>query len=97
MEITEILDPFLFDNHKDIINALFLVCYELSNEYVEKFYIKPRQEALQNPQDELDSDFFNLQEQSERKLRLKFNLSSKDQNQQREEENLTKRLLESKR
>jgi hypothetical protein len=46
MEITEILDPFLFDNHKDIINALFLVCYELSNDYVEKFYIRPRQEAL---------------------------------------------------
>ena len=46
MEITEILDPFLFDNHKDIINALFLDCYELSNDYVEKFYIRPRQEAL---------------------------------------------------
>ncbi len=84
MEITEILDPFLFENHKDIINALFLVCYELSNEYVEKFYIQPRQQALQNPENELTSDFFNLQEQAELKLRLKFNLPLKEQRKQEE-------------
>jgi hypothetical protein len=42
MEITDLLDPYLFDNHKDIINALFLVYYELSTAYVDEFYHKPR-------------------------------------------------------
>jgi hypothetical protein len=34
LELTEILDPILFDNHKDITNALFEVYYDLSMEYL---------------------------------------------------------------
>lgn len=35
LELTEILDPILFDNHKDITNALFEVYYDLSMSYLE--------------------------------------------------------------
>lgn len=31
LELTQILDPMLFDNHKDIVNALFEVYYDLSS------------------------------------------------------------------
>lgn len=37
LELTEILDPMLFDNHKDIVNALFEVYYDLSCQYVNKY------------------------------------------------------------
>jgi len=77
LEITELLDPFLFDNHKDIINALFLVYYELSNQYLDEFYHKPRLQAIADA--DLSSDFLTLQEKAERKLRLKFNLSTDEQ------------------
>lgn len=30
LELCEILDPYLFDNHRDITNALFEVYYDLS-------------------------------------------------------------------
>ena len=36
VELTSILDPYLFDNHKDITNALFEVYYDLSLQYIEK-------------------------------------------------------------
>lgn len=94
LEITEILDPFLFDNHKDIINALFLVYYELSNNYVDEFYHKPRQAALVDA--DLSSDYLTMQEKAERKLRLKFNLSPDEQRKQQEQESLRNRLIQSK-
>lgn len=34
LELTELLDPFMFDSHRDIINALFEVYYSLSQEYL---------------------------------------------------------------
>ena len=34
LELTELLDPFMFDSHRDIINALFEVYYELSEQYL---------------------------------------------------------------
>ena len=34
MELTEILDPYLFDHHKDITNALFDVYIDLGEQYV---------------------------------------------------------------
>ena len=94
LEITEILDPFLFDNHKDIINALFLVYYELSNMYVNEFYEKPRLSALKDSN--FSSDYLTLQEKAERKLRLKFNLSPNEQMKQQEQESLKNRLIEKK-
>ena len=30
LELTELLDPYMFDNHRDIINALFEVYYSIS-------------------------------------------------------------------
>ena len=30
LELTDLLDPFMFDSHRDIINALFEVYYSLS-------------------------------------------------------------------
>jgi hypothetical protein len=32
------LEPFLFDSHRDVTNALFEVYYDLSNQYVAKCY-----------------------------------------------------------
>ncbi len=34
LELTELLDPYMFDSHRDIINALFEVYYSLSQEYL---------------------------------------------------------------
>jgi len=38
LELTELLDPFMFDSHRDIINALFEVYYSISQDYLEEFY-----------------------------------------------------------
>lgn len=40
LELTDILDPYLFDNHRDILNALFEVYYELANQYIQKYYFE---------------------------------------------------------
>ena len=37
VELTNILDPYMFENHRDIINALFEVYYEIGDKYLEKF------------------------------------------------------------
>ena len=37
LELTEILDPYIFENHRDIVNALFEVYYDLSTEYVAQY------------------------------------------------------------
>lgn len=34
LELTELLDPYMFDSHRDIINALFEVYYSLSQDYL---------------------------------------------------------------
>jgi hypothetical protein len=38
VELTSILEPSLFDNHRDIINALFQVYYEMGEEYLKKYW-----------------------------------------------------------
>ena len=38
VELTSILEPGLFDNHRDIINALFQVYYEMGEEYLKKYW-----------------------------------------------------------
>mmetsp|Transcript_2368 Transcript_2368/g.3261 ORF Transcript_2368/g.3261 Transcript_2368/m.3261 type:complete len:100 (+) Transcript_2368:941-1240(+) len=45
LELTELLDPFMFDSHRDIINALFEVYYSLSQDYLEVFYDDSAQSA----------------------------------------------------
>jgi hypothetical protein len=61
LELTQILDPYLFENHRDIINALFEVYYELSNQYIQT-------KAEKVP---------TLYERAQEKLRLKFGLDEK--------------------
>ena len=38
LELMELLDPFLFENHRDIINALFEVYHGLCQDYLRVFY-----------------------------------------------------------
>ena len=38
LELTELLDPYMFDSHRDIINALFEVYYNLSTDYLKIFH-----------------------------------------------------------
>ena len=33
MELTDILDPYLFHDHQEIVNSLFEVFYDLGTEY----------------------------------------------------------------
>ena len=52
VELTNLLDPYLFDNHRDIVNALFEVYYNIGDVYLEKFYnqkdsTKIRDEAVE--------------------------------------------------
>lgn len=37
LELTELLDPYMFESHRDIINALFEVYYSLSQDYLKVF------------------------------------------------------------
>lgn len=37
-ELTSILDPYLFQNHRDIINAMFEVYYQLGETYMKNFH-----------------------------------------------------------
>ena len=60
LELTDILDPYLFDNHRDIINALFVVYHDLSDSYLEEFYDKPKLLALSN--NELNSVYIDFNE-----------------------------------
>ena len=38
IELTNILDPYLFSNHRDIINALFEVYYDIGQMYLDEVY-----------------------------------------------------------
>ena len=38
MELTNILDPYMFENHRDIVNAMFEVYYDVGNTYLDKYY-----------------------------------------------------------
>lgn len=38
VELTNVLDPYMFDNHRDIVNAMFEVYYEIGQQYLDKFY-----------------------------------------------------------
>ena len=46
VELTDILDPYLFDNHRDIINALFEVYYDIGDQYLDKFHQKEKSTVL---------------------------------------------------
>ena len=38
VELTDVLDPYLFENHRDIVNALFEVYFDVSEIYLKRFY-----------------------------------------------------------
>lgn len=38
VELTDVLDPYLFENHRDIVNALFEVYFDVSEDYLKRFY-----------------------------------------------------------
>ena len=79
LELTEILDPFLFENHKDIVNAWFFIYYDLSQTYLEECFNKPKLAALSGVKEA--QDYLDLSEQATKKLRLKYNLTSEEQKQ----------------
>ena len=62
--MTELLDPYMFESHRDIINALFEVYYSLSQDYLKVF--------LYDKQKDLESS--SLQDRATQKLRQKYNL-----------------------
>ena len=38
VELTNVLDPYMFDNHRDIVNAMFEVYFEMGEQYLTKYY-----------------------------------------------------------
>jgi hypothetical protein len=38
IELTDLLEPSIFDSHKEVVNALFEVYYDLGTQYVQNFY-----------------------------------------------------------
>jgi len=38
IELTNLLDPYMFANHRDIVNALFEVYFSIGEQYLDKFY-----------------------------------------------------------
>ena len=38
LELTDILEPNMFDSHKQVVNALFEVYHDLGTEYCQKHY-----------------------------------------------------------
>ena len=43
MELTDILDPYIFDNHKEIVNALYSVFFDLGTQYCQKYYFEKKE------------------------------------------------------
>lgn len=48
LELTDILDPYLFDNHRDIVNALFEVYYDIGEAYLQEFYDEKQVNKIKN-------------------------------------------------
>ena len=60
----DVLEPTLFDNHKDIINALFQIYFELSNLYMQRCYY-----------DKQNNGGSSVKEKAEEKVREKYGLN----------------------
>ena len=65
IEFIEVLDPKTIDNHKAVINALFVVYFELANQYLDEQWYKQRKEG--------NNKYFTSEERAEKKLRLRLN------------------------
>ena len=78
IELTQILDPYLFENHRDIINALFEVYYNIGDIYLEKFYnqeesSKLRDEAVERVEQKYGIGRYNLPNAISNKGDIVFN------------------------
>lgn len=60
LELTDILDPSMFDSHKDVVNALFEVYNDLGTLYVQKHYFVKMSSKIKD--------------EATRKIREKYNL-----------------------
>jgi hypothetical protein len=47
LELTDVLSPHLFDNHRHVVNALFEVYFDLGEEYLAKFFDEAKAKQLQ--------------------------------------------------
>lgn len=63
IELTDLLEPSLFESHKQIVNALFEVYYDLGTEYCQKMYFNKNQ----------------IQEEAEKKVKDKYGLVSDEE------------------
>jgi hypothetical protein len=52
MELTDILDPYMFDSHKAIVDALFQVYHDLGDQYIQSKFT-PNRELLQRAQEKI--------------------------------------------
>jgi hypothetical protein len=66
MEFIDVLDPFIFENHKSVVNALFLVYYDLSQAYLQKEYYEKREQN--------DEKYLSVDERATKKLKLTLGL-----------------------
>jgi len=46
LELTEVLDPYMFDNHRDIVNALFESYYLIGQQYLDTFHTQKAPSSL---------------------------------------------------
>jgi hypothetical protein len=74
VELTDILDPYLFENHRDIVNALFEVYYDVSEDYL-KLHDKESSKAINNAAKESVSKRFGLDGATEREVVAKRSMN----------------------
>lgn len=68
------LDPYLFENHRDIVNALFEVYYDVSESYLKK-YDEEGSKAIKNAAKESIEKRYGLDKSTEKELLAKRQMS----------------------
>lgn len=63
IELTDLLEPALFESHKQIVNALFEVYYDLGTEYCQKMYFNKNQ----------------IQEEADKKVKERYGIVSEEE------------------
>ena len=74
MELTDVLDPYLFENHRDIVNALFEVYYDVSESYL-KTYDEVGSKAIKNAAKESVEKRYGLDKSTEKEVLAKRQMS----------------------
>lgn len=60
LELTEILDPSMFDSHKEVVNALYQVYHDLGTLYVQKHYFVKMSTKIKDEATKKIRDKYNL-------------------------------------